>query len=58
LGDYGAHLFGGNVVWSPHRIPGRMGFLDRFQFDIGYERYFNTNNFSANIYQAALGVTF
>jgi hypothetical protein len=56
LGDFGAHLFGGQVQWYPHRIFGRIG--TRAQLTLGYERYFNSNNFSADVFETGLQVAF
>ena len=58
LGDYGAHLFGGQVVWYPHRILGSVGFLEHARVVFSYEHYFNSNNFSANIFETGLQITF
>lgn len=56
LGDFGAHLFGGQVQWYPHRFFGRLG--SRAQLTFGYERYFNSNNFSADVFETGLQVAF
>lgn len=56
LGDFGAHLFGGQVQWYPHRLFGRFG--ARSQITLGYERYFNSNNFSADVFETGLQVAF
>jgi hypothetical protein len=56
LSDFGAHLFGGQVQWYPHRFLGRFG--ARAQLTLGYERYFNSNNFSANVFETGLQVAF
>ncbi len=56
LGDFGAHLFGGQVQWYPHRLFGRLGL--RSQITLGYERYFNSNNFSADVFETGLQVAF
>lgn len=58
LGDYGAHLFGVLVQWFPHGVLGRIGFLRGAYLVFSYERYFNSNNFSANVYETGLRVTF
>ena len=54
LGDYGAHLFGGRVSWRPRSIR----FLNRAELVFSYEHYFNSNNFSANIYETGLTFAF
>ncbi len=56
LGDFGAHLFGGQVQWYPHRFFGQLGL--RTQVTLGYERYFNSNNFSADVFETGLQVAF
>jgi len=58
LGNYGAHLFGGQLAWQPHRIVGKVSFLRGAQFTLGYEHYFNGNNFSANVYETGLQFNF
>jgi hypothetical protein len=56
LGDFGAHLFGGQVQWHPRNLFGRIGAHSEFTF--GYERYFNSNNFSADVFETGLLVAF
>jgi hypothetical protein len=51
LGEYGAHLFGGQILWIPD-------FFQRTQVVFTYERYFNSNNFTADIFETGLKVTF
>ena len=58
LGDYGAHLFGGRLMWFPHGALGHIGFLKGAHMVFTYEHYFNSNNFSAHIYEAGLRVAF
>jgi hypothetical protein len=58
LGDYGAHLFGGQVTWFPDGLVRTAGFLRRAEFVFSYEHYFNSNNFSANVIETGLRVTF
>ena len=58
LGDYGAHLFGGRILWYPHRALGKLGFLQHAQLVFSYEHYFNDYNFSANIYETGFQITF
>jgi len=58
LGDYGAHLLGGHVLWMPRADRGRLSFLKNARMFLSYERYFNSNNFSANIYETGLQVSF
>jgi len=58
LGDYGAHLFGGRIMWFPHGVFRRIGFVEDVHFVVGYEHYFNSNNFSAHIIETGLRVEF
>jgi len=58
LGDYGAHLLGAHVSWDPYRSLGNIGIFKRTQLVLSYEHYFNSNNFSANIYETSLRVSF
>lgn len=58
LGDFGAHLFGGRVTWNPRGLTRRWRFLDDVQVVLGFERYFNSNNFTASIYETGLRVSF
>lgn len=55
LGDFGAHLFGGQVQWHPYRF---FGLGLRAELTLGYERYFNSNNFSADVFETGLQVAF
>ncbi len=56
MGDFGAHLFGGQVQWYPHSLIGKLG--ARAQVTFGYERYFNSNNFSADVFETGLQFAF
>jgi len=58
LGDYGAHLFGGRVLWFPYGALGHVEFLRGAHLVFGYEHYFNSNNFSANVFETGLQITF
>lgn len=58
LGDFGAHLFGGRVTWNPRGLTRHWRFLDDVQVVLGFERYFNSNNFTASIYETGLRVSF
>ena len=58
LGDFGAHLFGGRVTWTPESVARRWRFLRDVEVVLGYERYFNSNNFTASIYETGLRVSF
>jgi hypothetical protein len=56
LGDFDAHLFGSKATWSFGRAPWRW--LGNVGLDVEYERYFNSNNFSANLFQTGLSLTY
>ena len=58
LGDYGSHLFGGEFVVYPEGLIKSVGFMNNAEFVIAYERYFNSNNFTANIIGTSLRVSF
>ncbi len=58
LGDYGAHLFGGHISWHPESLLGGIGFLQHTELNLTYERYFNSNNFTANIIETSVSVSF
>lgn len=57
LGDYSAHLFGGQLLWLPRGLAD-MRVLERANLLFSYEHYFNTNNFSANLFETGLQVSF
>jgi hypothetical protein len=58
LGDFGANLFGGRVSWNTGRLFRRIGVAAPAQLMFSYERYFNSNNFSATIVETGLTVAF
>jgi hypothetical protein len=58
LGDYGAHLFGGHITWHPDNLFGSGGWLKHTELNFTFERYFNSNNFTANILETSLRVSF
>ena len=59
LGDYGAHLFGGRVVVVSRGSARRASDSSTTCTSmLSYERYFNSNNFSANIIETGLRVAF
>ena len=58
LGDYGSHLFGGEFVVRPEGLIKSMNFMTDAEFVFAYERYFNSNNFTANIIGTSLRVSF
>jgi hypothetical protein len=57
LGDFGANLFGGRIAWRPYRVLGKV-FPASAQLILSYERYFNSNNFSANVLETGLLIVF
>ena len=58
LGDYGSHLFGGELVLRPEGLIKNLDFMTDAEFVFAYERYFNSNNFTANIIGTSLRVSF
>ncbi|MBK8167718.1 MAG: DUF3570 domain-containing protein [bacterium] len=58
LGDFGAHLFGGRITWTPAAVARRWRFLDDVELVLGFERYFNSYNFTASIYETGVRVSF
>lgn len=58
LGDFGAHLFGGRVLWHTGRLLESLGVSAPAQLMFSYERYFNSNNFSANVVETGLLIAF
>ena len=56
MGGFGSHLFGGHVYWDPEGLFGRWAVLRRSHVAIGVERYYNSNNFTANIFETVLEV--
>lgn len=53
-----SHLFGTRLDLNLGVLSGRPGVLDLFDVSLTYERYFNSNNFSANVFETGLGVRF
>ncbi|MFN8178089.1 MAG: DUF3570 domain-containing protein [bacterium] len=58
MGAFDSHLFGTELTWKFGRAPFKLDFLGNVGLDVQYERYFNTNNFSANIFQTGLVFTY
>lgn len=56
MSEFGAHLFGGQIQWYPHGLFERLGMHG--QVTLGYERYFNSNNFSADVFETGLQLAF
>lgn len=58
LGDYGSHLFGGEFVVLTDGLVKAVGFLAHAEMVVSYERYFNSNNFTANIIGSSIRISF
>jgi len=58
LGDFDAHLFGSKLSWDLGRGPLAIRGLEGIVWNLEYERYFNTNNFSANILESGFALSF
>jgi len=58
LGEFDANLFGGKIFWNLDRFFEGSGFLERIDLTLGYERYFNSTNFTANIFETGLEMSF
>jgi hypothetical protein len=58
MGDFDAHLFGTKVTWDVGRGPLAVPALNGIRVNLKYERYFNSNNFSANIFESGLTLSF
>mgnify|MGYP006277178465 FL=1 len=58
LSAFDAHLFGTRVHWSLQNVLDDGGVWNGLALQLGYERYFNSNNFSANILEAGVSLDF
>jgi hypothetical protein len=58
LSEFNAHLFGTRIEWQLGGLGGRLDFLRGIKLTLNYERYFNTHNFSANIFESGLSLAF
>lgn len=58
LSPFDAHLFGTRVHWSLRNLLDDGGVWNGLALQLGYERYFNSNNFSANILEAGVSLDF
>jgi len=58
LERFDAHLFGVQVRLNLAAVPAARGVLDGTALRVKYERYFNSNNFSANIFESSLTYQF
>jgi len=54
MGRTEAHLFGGRLDFNLGNLPGHSRFLSYLDLSVKYERYFNSSNFSANVFEAGL----
>jgi hypothetical protein len=58
LSPFDAHLFGSAISWDLGRGPLAIRGLEGVVWNLEYERYFNTNDFSANIFQSGVALSF
>jgi hypothetical protein len=58
LGAYGSHLFGGEFVVHTDGLTDSLSFLDHTELVVSYERYFNSNNFTATIIGSSIRIAF
>ena len=58
LGDLSSHLFGSSLHWGMDALAADHPVLSRTTLWLDYERYFNSNNYSANILEAGLDFHF
>ncbi|HKK70935.1 MAG TPA: DUF3570 domain-containing protein [Candidatus Krumholzibacteria bacterium] len=58
LSAFDAHLFGTRVHWSLRDLIEGGTIWNGLALQLGYERYFNSNNFSANILEAGVSLDF
>jgi hypothetical protein len=58
LGDFSAHLFGMKLSWDLGGTALASRWFRGTRLHLQYERYFNSNNFSANIFETGLAFAF
>lgn len=58
MGAFDAHLFGTRITWDLGHGPFAVPALNGIRATLKYERYFNSNNFSANIFESGLSLSF
>jgi len=58
LGAFDAHLFGGRIDLGLGSLIGGPELLRPLAMSLAYERYFNSNNFSANLFESGLSLAF
>lgn len=58
LEDFNSHLFGAQLGVNLGALPIAKSVLQGFDLSVKYERYFNSNNFSANVLETGLAYRF
>lgn len=58
LEPFNSHLFGFQAEYQLDRLGAQLPLLDRSTLEIKYERFFTSNNFTANIYQVGLNFSY
>ncbi len=58
MGEFTAHLFGTKIEWSLAGIFSDSDLWSQLKIRFNYERYFNSNNFSANIFESGFALAF
>lgn len=58
LGDFTAHLFGAKLTWDLSGSALAARWFRGTSLNLKFERYFNSNNFSANIFESGLAFAF
>jgi hypothetical protein len=58
LGRLSAHLMGAKLDFGLAALGTNRGILERTFFSVGFERYFNSNNFSANVLEMGFDLKF
>lgn len=58
MGNYDAHLFGTRLGWRLHGAPFHWDWLGDIELNAQYQRYFNSNNFSANIFETGIALSY
>lgn len=58
MAAFDAHLFGGKVFWNLDHYFEGTDKIQRVDLTLGYERYFNSTNFTANIFETGLEMSF
>ncbi len=56
LEPFNSHLYGFHVAYKLEGLRKNLAFLEHSTIDVKYERFFTSNNFTANIFQ--IGLTF